>query len=168
MRPNSSSWTQNHYGPTDWNIVSPPQAGLNGRECRLPRGRFLGGSSGSNGTICVRGVKQDYDDWGFPEWSGDEMFRAMKKVSQPLVLHVPNRNHQSLIQNISRRRHSIPRNGFLTIGPHMAIVVHSISNLQRACFPSPSGSSSPSSLKGFHILLTCSAPERQPTDVVTP
>jgi len=67
----------------------------------LPRGRFLGGSSGrsltsiaiyelfidsnghfvgSNGTICVRGVPQDYDDWGFPEWSGAEMFRAMKKV----------------------------------------------------------------------------------------
>lgn len=40
----------------------------------------MGGSSGSNGTICVRGVEQDYDDWGFPEWSGKEMFRAMKKV----------------------------------------------------------------------------------------
>jgi choline dehydrogenase-like flavoprotein len=74
------SWTKCHYGPLDWNIVSPPQPGLNGKECRLPRGRFLGGSSGSNGTICIRGVKQDYDDWGFPEWSGDEMFRAMKKV----------------------------------------------------------------------------------------
>ncbi|PIB02803.1 Pyranose dehydrogenase 3 [Cercospora beticola] len=74
------AWTKNHYGPTDWNIVSPPQPGLENRECRLPRGRFLGGSSGSNGTICVRGVKQDYDDWGFPEWSGDEMFRAMKKA----------------------------------------------------------------------------------------
>jgi len=60
--------------------VSPPQPGLANRECRLPRGRFLGGSSGSNGTICIRGVEQDYDDWGFPEWSGAEMFRAMKKV----------------------------------------------------------------------------------------
>lgn len=73
-------WTKNHSGPTDWGIVTPPQSGLNGKECRLPRGRLLGGSSGTNGTICVRGVKQDYDDWGFPEWSGDEMFRAMKKV----------------------------------------------------------------------------------------
>ncbi|CAK3741214.1 gmc oxidoreductase [Lecanosticta acicola] len=73
------AWTKCHYGETDWNIVSTPQAGLQNRECRLPRGRFLGGSSGSNGTICIRGVKQDYDDWGFPEWSGDEMFRAMKK-----------------------------------------------------------------------------------------
>ena len=74
------AWTDLHYGPTDWNIVSPPQKGMNNRELRLPRGRFLGGSSGSNGTICVRGVEQDYDDWGFPEWSGKEMFRAMKKA----------------------------------------------------------------------------------------
>ncbi|KAK4580436.1 hypothetical protein LTR86_000639 [Recurvomyces mirabilis] len=73
------AWTKNHYGPTDWNIVTPPQPGLQNKECRLPRGRFLGGSSGSNGTICVRGVPQDYDDFGFPEWSGKEMFRAMRK-----------------------------------------------------------------------------------------
>lgn len=74
------SWTMNHKGETDWNIMTPPNPGLDGREIHVPRGRFLGGSSGCNGTICVRGVKQDYDDWGFPEWSGDEMFRAMKKV----------------------------------------------------------------------------------------
>ena len=70
----------NHEGETDWNIFTLPNPGLNDRECHVPRGRFLGGSSGCNGTICVRGVKQDYDDWGFPEWSGDEMFKAMKKV----------------------------------------------------------------------------------------
>lgn len=70
----------NHKGETDWNIITPPQDGLKGRQCHVPRGKFLGGSSGCNGTICVRGVEQDYDDWGFPEWSGKEMFRAMKKV----------------------------------------------------------------------------------------
>lgn len=73
-------WTQNHKGETDWNINTPSQPGLNGREIHVPRGRFLGGSSGCNGTICVRGVKQDYDDWESPKWSGDEMFRAMRKV----------------------------------------------------------------------------------------
>lgn len=79
------SWTMNHKGETDWNIMTPPQEVLKTadgkqRQCHVPRGRFLGGSSGCNGTICVRGVEQDYDDWGFPEWSGKEMFRAMKKV----------------------------------------------------------------------------------------
>lgn len=80
------SWTQNHKGETDWNIFTPPQPGLSNREIHVPRGRFLGGSSGCNGTICVRGVKQDYEDWGLPEWSGDEMFRAMRKVGLLIVL----------------------------------------------------------------------------------
>ena len=80
----AGAWTQNHKGDTDWNIMTPPQPGLNGRKCHVPRGKFIGGSSGCNGTICVRGVPQDYDDWGSPEWSGDEMFRAMRKVS-PLL-----------------------------------------------------------------------------------
>lgn len=75
----AGAWTKNHFGPTDWNIVTPPQPGLADRTIHLPRGRFLGGSSGCNGTICVRGVEQDYDDWGLPEWSGKEMFRAMRK-----------------------------------------------------------------------------------------
>lgn len=82
---NWPSWTKNHYGPTDWNIETPGQPGLDGRQCKLPRGRFLGGSSGSNGTICVRGVKDDYNDWGFDEWNGEEMFRAMRKVSFGLL-----------------------------------------------------------------------------------
>ncbi|KAK5065165.1 hypothetical protein LTR84_001001 [Exophiala bonariae] len=76
----AGAWTQNHKGETDWNIFTPEQPGLVDRKIHLPRGRFLGGSSGCNGTICVRGVKQDYDDWGSPEWSGDEVFRAMKKA----------------------------------------------------------------------------------------
>lgn len=42
--------------------------------------RFLGGSSGCNGTLCIRGVRQDYDDWGLEGWSGSDMFQYMKKV----------------------------------------------------------------------------------------
>lgn len=34
-----------------------------------------------NGTLCVRGTKQDYDDWNMPGWSGDEVFGYMKKVN---------------------------------------------------------------------------------------
>ncbi|PHH82494.1 hypothetical protein CDD83_3250 [Cordyceps sp. RAO-2017] len=65
---------------TDWNIVSEPGAGINGRTVNLSRGKFLGGSSGCNGTLCVRGSKQDYDDWGVPGWGGDDFFRYMRKA----------------------------------------------------------------------------------------
>lgn len=55
-------------------------AGVNDRQVKLSRGRFLGGCSGCNGTLCIRGCKQDYDDWTMEGWSGDEFFNAMRKV----------------------------------------------------------------------------------------
>jgi choline dehydrogenase-like flavoprotein len=49
---------------------------------KVSRGKFLGGSSGVNGTLCIRGTKQDYDDWDMPGWSGEEVFSYMKKVGK--------------------------------------------------------------------------------------
>ena len=42
--------------------------------------RFLGGTSGCNGTLCIRGSRQDYDKWDLKGWSGEEMYRYMSKV----------------------------------------------------------------------------------------
>ncbi|KAF2754977.1 alcohol oxidase [Pseudovirgaria hyperparasitica] len=65
---------------TDWNIVTEPMAGANGRRVKCSRGRFLGGSSGVNGTLCIRGTRQDYDDWGLEGWGGEDVFGYMKKA----------------------------------------------------------------------------------------
>ncbi|GJN70161.1 hypothetical protein PLIIFM63780_003251 [Purpureocillium lilacinum] len=73
-------WSQNFDKETDWNIVTQPGSGINGRQVKLSRGKFLGGSSGCNGTLCIRGSKQDYDDWGVPGWSGDDFFKYMSKA----------------------------------------------------------------------------------------
>ncbi|KAH8701592.1 choline dehydrogenase [Talaromyces proteolyticus] len=73
-------WSQNFDSETDWNVVTEPMAGVNNRQVKLSRGRFLGGCSGCNGTLCIRGCKQDYDDWEMEGWSGDEFFNAMKKA----------------------------------------------------------------------------------------
>lgn len=64
----------------DWNIQSEPCAELNNRRLHLGRGKFISGSSGCNGTLCIRGVPQDYDDWGVEGWSGTQMFEDMKRV----------------------------------------------------------------------------------------
>ena len=72
-------WSKNFDSPLDWNLSTEPQKNADDRRVNLSRGRFLGGSSGVNGTLCIRGSKQDYDDWNLPGWSGDEFFKAMRK-----------------------------------------------------------------------------------------
>lgn len=76
------SWSQNFDKETDWNVIASPGAGIDNREVKLSRGKFLGGSSGCNGTLCIRGSKQDYDDWEVEGWSGDEVFKYMKKAER--------------------------------------------------------------------------------------
>ncbi|KIW23885.1 uncharacterized protein PV07_12048 [Cladophialophora immunda] len=56
-------WSENFDSETDCNLVTTPMEGVNNRQVKLSGGRFLGGSSGVNGTLCFRGAKQDYDDW---------------------------------------------------------------------------------------------------------
>ena len=48
---------------TDWLYSTEPDAGLNGRVLRYPRGKTLGGSSSINGMIYMRGQARDYDQW---------------------------------------------------------------------------------------------------------
>lgn len=48
---------------TDWLYQTEPDAGLNGRRLRYPRGKVLGGCSSINGMIYMRGQARDYDLW---------------------------------------------------------------------------------------------------------
>ena len=58
---------------TDWLYQTQPEAGLNGRSLRYPRGKGLGGCSSINGMIYMRGQARDYDGWaartGEESWS---------------------------------------------------------------------------------------------------
>ena len=40
---------------TDWLFKTEPDAGLNGRSLRYPRGKVLGGSTAINGMVAIRG-----------------------------------------------------------------------------------------------------------------
>ena len=55
---------------TDWLYQTEPEAGLNGRALRYPRGKALGGCSSINGMIYMRGQARDYDGWA--ALTGDE------------------------------------------------------------------------------------------------
>ena len=41
-------WSKNFDSETDWNLVTKPMNGVDGRQVKLSRGKFLGGSSVSN------------------------------------------------------------------------------------------------------------------------
>jgi choline dehydrogenase len=57
---------------SNWNYVTTPQPGLDGRAIKWPRGKVLGGSSTINGMMYMRGNAADYDQWarsGCTGWS---------------------------------------------------------------------------------------------------
>lgn len=58
---------------TDWLYNTEPDAGLNGRTLRYPRGKTLGGCSSINGMIYMRGQARDYDQWA--ALTGDDSWR---------------------------------------------------------------------------------------------
>jgi choline dehydrogenase len=66
----------------DWNYLSEPEPGLFGRRLYLPRGRMLGGSSGMNALMYVRGNRADYDGWaagGATGWNYDEVLPYFRR-----------------------------------------------------------------------------------------
>jgi len=68
---------------TDWLYNTEPDAGLNGRVLRYPRGKTLGGCSSINGMIYMRGQARDYDHWaqltGDASWTWDNCLPHFKK-----------------------------------------------------------------------------------------
>ncbi len=66
----------------NWAFETEPQAGLDGRRGYQPRGRMLGGSSGINAMIYIRGHASDYDDWarqGATGWSFADVLPYFKR-----------------------------------------------------------------------------------------
>ncbi|MGY5809109.1 GMC family oxidoreductase [Rhizobium sp. LEGMi198b] len=67
----------------DWQMLSEPEVGLDGRRIKLPRGKVLGGSSSINGMIFVRGHAGDFDDWekgGASGWSYNSVLPYFKRL----------------------------------------------------------------------------------------
>lgn len=71
---------------TDWCFMTEPEAGLNGRAIRYPRGKVLGGCSSINGMIYMRGQSADYDGWrdgdGYganPGWGWDDVLPTYRQ-----------------------------------------------------------------------------------------
>jgi choline dehydrogenase len=57
----------------DWDFDSAPEPFCDNRRIKLPRGRVLGGSSSINAMVYIRGNRADYDGWGIPGWTYDDL-----------------------------------------------------------------------------------------------
>ncbi|WP_049570917.1 GMC family oxidoreductase [Nonomuraea sp. SBT364] len=68
----------------DWDYTTAKQGEMAGRELYWPRGRVIGGSSSINAQMWVRGCALDYDQWGVPGWSYEDVLpyftRAERRV----------------------------------------------------------------------------------------
>jgi choline dehydrogenase len=67
----------------NWNFVSEPEPGCNGRRIDVPRGKVLGGSSTINGMVYARGHRLDYDDWrrmGLEGWGYADVLPYFRRL----------------------------------------------------------------------------------------
>jgi choline dehydrogenase len=66
----------------DWCYLTEPQAGLNGRQIMISRGKVLGGSSSLYAMVHVRGSRRNYDHWNYlgnEGWAYDNVLPYFKK-----------------------------------------------------------------------------------------
>ncbi|KAJ5827629.1 Glucose-methanol-choline oxidoreductase [Penicillium robsamsonii] len=87
----------------DWCMYTTPQEGNRGVSHHIPRGKLLGGSSGINYMMYVRGSTQDYDDWAEivedDGWSGKQMQQYMRKhqTLEPIDESITDRSTMPLV-----------------------------------------------------------------------
>ncbi|MFA3837726.1 GMC family oxidoreductase [Streptomyces aureus] len=66
----------------DWDYHTEPEPGLNNRSLYHPRAKYLGGCSGMNAMVYIRGSRHDYDSWakaGATGWSYGDVLPLFKK-----------------------------------------------------------------------------------------
>ena len=64
----------------DWDYATAPEPFCDGRRIAVPRGKTLGGSSSINAMVYIRGNAADYDGWGIPGWTYDELLPYFKRA----------------------------------------------------------------------------------------
>jgi choline dehydrogenase len=73
-------------GPHNWGYVAKANA-HQPDPIPIPRGKATGGSSAINGTVLLRGLPEDYDNWaawGNPEWAFDKVLPYFRRMERDL------------------------------------------------------------------------------------
>ncbi|ONH25247.1 GMC family oxidoreductase [Pseudofrankia asymbiotica] len=76
------AWPRLAGTSVDWNYATVPQRGTDNAVISWPRGKVLGGSSGINGMMHIRGDRAGYDAWaatGASDWNYNTMLPFLKR-----------------------------------------------------------------------------------------
>ena len=68
-----AAFAKQFHTTLDWDYATEPEPHCDGRSLYLPRGKGLGGSSGMNAMLYVRGRPLDYDLWDVPGWRWEDV-----------------------------------------------------------------------------------------------
>lgn len=66
----------------DWAYETEPEPGCANRRLPQPRGRMLGGTSGMNAMVWVKGSDLDYDGWRLPGWSWADVAPVFDRIEK--------------------------------------------------------------------------------------
>lgn len=66
----------------DWAYRTEPEPACANRRIDMPRGRALGGTSGMNAMVWVRGSDLDYDGWGLDGWSWADVAPVFERIER--------------------------------------------------------------------------------------
>ncbi len=98
----------------NWQFNTEPQRHMHDRALFQPRGKMLGGSSGMNAQVYIRGHARDYDEWarlGCKGWSYAEVlpyFRRSEHFEPKLTLNEAEFHGQGGPLNVAERRYTNP------------------------------------------------------------
>jgi choline dehydrogenase len=68
-----AAFAKQFHTKLDWDFATEPEPDCDNRSLYIPRGKGLGGSSGMNAMLYVRGRPLDYDAWEVPGWRWDDV-----------------------------------------------------------------------------------------------
>src|ERR1700754_1138201 len=74
-----TAWPRLTGTEVDWKFRTAPQRWLDGAVLPFPRGRVLGGSSGINGVMHMRGHRSSYDVWEDDGWGYEALLPYFKR-----------------------------------------------------------------------------------------
>lgn len=66
----------------DWAYETRPEPACRDRRITMPRGRALGGTSGMNAMVWVRGSDLDYDGWGLEGWAWKDVEPVFERIER--------------------------------------------------------------------------------------